>query len=53
VSVGVIALRGVIHFPLVNRPRQTVHAPPRFRGGGDMGWRLVDRYFDARGEELP
>ena len=35
----------------------SIPAPPsltiwRFTGG-DMGWRLVDRYFDARGEELP
>lgn len=35
----------------------SIPAPPsltiwRF-AGRDMGWHLVDRYFDARGEELP
>lgn len=33
VSVGVIALRGVIHFPLVNRQRQIVHEALRFPDG--------------------
>ena len=29
-SVGIVALRGVIHFPLVNRQRQIVHEALRF-----------------------
>ena len=34
-------------------PVSYTHLDVYKRQGGDMGWRLVDRYFDARGEELP